>query len=62
MAVVDELAHDFFAGKFQDVQDGPEKVLTHVQEFSLRKMEYNPSVDGDLLIRAADSPPTTIPQ
>ncbi|KFY00452.1 hypothetical protein V490_01336 [Pseudogymnoascus sp. VKM F-3557] len=62
MAVVDELAHGFFAGKFQDVQDGPEKVLRHVQEFSLRKMEYNPSVDGDLLIRAADSPPITIPR
>lgn len=62
MAVVDELALNFFAEKFQDVQDGQEKALTHVQEFSLRKMEYNPSVDGDLLIRVADSPPITIPR
>lgn len=62
MAVVDELAHIFFAEKFQDVQDGPEKVLTHVQAFSLRTMEYNPSVNGDLLIQVADSPLITIPR
>jgi hypothetical protein len=62
MAVVDELVHGFFTEKFQGVQGGPEKVLKHIQEFSLRKMEYNPSVNGDLVTQVAGSPPVTIPR
>jgi hypothetical protein len=62
MAVVDELAHKYFTEIFHGVPNGPEEVLKHVQEFSLRKMEYNPSVTGDLKIEVTGSPATTIPR
>jgi len=62
MAVVDELAHHYFMEKFQGMPGEPEKVLKLVQEFSLRKMEYNPSVSGDLEIQVTGSPAITIPR
>jgi hypothetical protein len=62
MAVVDELAHHYFMEKFQGMPGGPEKVLKLVQEFSLRKMEYNPSVSEDLEIQVTGSSAITIPR